>query len=90
MPQLEDMHHHRNYHRLEESLHTAMDECIRSNPVYLRIEARYDTNVCLSVHCNGQIWHCMNKRVNCRHTPKNISDQLGILDYAASMQLMLG
>ena len=42
MPPLEDMHHRlRNYNRLQESLHKAMEECLRNAPTYLKLEARY-------------------------------------------------
>lgn len=46
------MHHRlRDYSWLQKSLQTAMEEYLKSVPVYLKLEARYSiyTEVCLSV-----------------------------------------
>ena len=49
MSPLKDLHHSlRNYSRLQKSLHAAMEECLSSDPVYLRIEARYAIKISVS------------------------------------------
>lgn len=53
-----DMHDHidrlRNYRHLQRSLTTAMEECIKGAPVYLKLEARYTcVLVCvMQAQCN--------------------------------------
>ena len=76
MPSLEDLQHRlRNYHRLQESLHRAMERHLSSAPVYLKLEARYGhTSVCLSVshtENNG----CIHKE------PKMIKDNRAVISY---------